>query len=146
MASDIKFYELEEKYLKEVASLYDGDSSKVTDVDKMAEVFKRIKDDSFYEMIVAKIDEEIVGFAYVNIHQDIFEECKPFMSVWSVRVKKEYRRRKVGTKLFNYIEERARELDCSFISLIAEEGNRGANEFYKAIGYSKEVGYVKFLG
>ncbi|MDE5889206.1 MAG: GNAT family N-acetyltransferase, partial [Bacilli bacterium] len=91
-------------------------------------------------------NEEIVGFAYINIHQDIFEKCKPYMSIWSVRVKETSRRKGIGTKLFKYIEDLARKIDCSFICLIAEEDNVVANEFYNSLDYSKQNGYVKFIG
>lgn len=142
----LKFEDLKEEDLNIVAQLYDSESLYKTDLGKMKDVFKRIKNDSFYKMIVAKEDEEIVGFAYVNIHQDIFEKCKPYMTIWSVRVKENYRRKGIGTKIFKYIEDLARKLDCSFICLIAEEDNIGANEFYKSLDYCKQNGYVKIIG
>ncbi len=142
----LKFEDLKKEDLTIVADLYDSESKFSTDLDKMQEVYEKIKNDDFYKMIVAKLDEEIVGFAYVNIHQDIFESCNPFMSIWSVRVKKSYRKRGIGTLLFNYIEDLAKEINCNFICLIAEEDNRVANSFYDNLGYSKENGYVKFLG
>ncbi len=144
--SVIEFEELKEEDLKIVAELYDNDSLVKTDLIKMHNVYREIKDNEFYKMIVAKLNKKIVGFAYVNLHKDIFEKCKPYMTIWSIRVKNDYRRQGIGTKLFNYIEELAKDKKCSFMCLIAENDNIGANEFYKAIGYNKENGYVKILG
>lgn len=142
----IKFENIKKEDLSIVAELYDSDSEYKTDLSKMKESYNKIKDNEFYKLIVAKEDEAIVGFAYINIHQDIFEKCKPFMTIWSVRVKENYRRKGIGTKLFKYIEDLAREIDCSFICLIAEEDNVVANKFYKCLNYNKENGYVKFIG
>jgi len=142
----IKFEDIKEEDLSIVAELYDSESEYKTDLSKMKESYNKIKDNEFYKMIIAKEVEEIVGFAYINIHQDIFEKCKPFMTVWSLRVKETSRRKGIGTKLFKYIEDLAREIDCSFICLIAEVDNLGANSFYKSLNYNKENGYVKFIG
>jgi len=111
----------------------------------MKQTFNQIKDNSDYKMIVAKFNNEIVGFAKVIIHHDIFEENNPFATIWSVRVKKEYRRLKIGTKLFKYIEDMAQEMNCEFICLLADTDNIGANEFYKKLNYDYANGYVKVL-
>lgn len=39
-------------------------------------------------MITAKIKDKIIGFAQLQIHKDIFEEYNPYITVWSVRIKK----------------------------------------------------------
>lgn len=59
--------------------------------------------------------------------------------------KKEYRRLKIGTKLFEYIEKMARKMNCEFICLLADSDNIGANQFYKKLNYECANGYVKFL-
>lgn len=96
-------------------------------------------------MIVVKHNDIIVGFAKVIIHHDIFEENNPFATVWSVRVRKEYRRLKIGSRLFEYIESIAKEMNCEFICLFADNDNVSANEFYKKLGYECDNGYVKIL-
>ncbi len=96
-------------------------------------------------MITVKNNGSIVGFAKVTIHHDIFEENNPFLTIWSVRVRKEYRRQKVETRLFEYIEKMAKDMNCELICLIANKDNSGANQFYKRLYYECENGYVKFL-
>lgn len=145
MSEDLTFSKLMEDDLEEVAKLYDEERPTVTNRVKMKETFEKIKDKPEYKMIVVKNNRSIIGFAKAIVHYDIFEENNPFITVWSVRVKKEYRRLKIGTKLFEYIEKIAKDMNCEFICLIADKNNTIANQFYKNLGYECESGYVKFL-
>lgn len=142
---DLIFEKLKEEDLEEVVQLYDAERPMNTNRIKMFQTFKKIKDNSDYQMIVVKHNSVIVGFAQVIIHHDIFEENNPFITIWSVRVKKEYRRLKIGTELFEYIENMARKMNCEFICLLADSDNIGANQFYKKLNYECANGYVKFL-
>lgn len=54
----------------------------------MKQTFHQIKDNPDYQMIVAKYNNVIVGFAKAIIHHGIFEENNPFITIWSVRVRK----------------------------------------------------------
>lgn len=145
MSEDLTFSKLREEDLEEVAKLYDEERTTVTNRVKMKETFEKIKNNLEYQMIVVKNNGSIIGFAKAIIHYDIFEENNPFVTIWSVRVKKEYRRLKVGTKLFEYIEKIAKDMNCEFICLIADKNNTVANQFYKSLGYECESGYVKLL-
>lgn len=142
---ELTFDRLKENELEEVAKLYDAERPITTNRVKMKQTFAKIKDNPDYQMITVKNNGIIVGFAKVTIHHDIFEENNPFLTIWSVRVKKEYRRQKVGTRLFKYIEKLANDMNCEIICLIANKNNAGANQFYRKLGYECENGYVKFL-
>ncbi len=142
---ELTFYRLKEEELEEVAKLYDAERTITTNRVKMKQTFAKIKDNPDYQMITVKNNGIIVGFAKVTIHHDIFEENNPFITIWSVRVKKEYRRQKIGTRLFEYIENIAKDMNCEIICLIANKDNIGANQFYRKLGYEYENGYVKFL-
>ncbi len=47
--------------------------------------------------------------------------------------------------MFDYIYQFAKQNNCDFISLIAENNNTIAQSFYEKLGYIKEVGYVKLI-
>lgn len=111
----------------------------------MFSIYDKIDDNPLYHNIVAKVDGEIVGFATVMIHYDIVEELKPFLTVWNFGVKEEYRRKKIGTEMFYYIDLFAKENHCAFIALFAEKDNIIAQKFYESLHYDKAVGYVKFI-
>ena len=142
---ELIFDNLKEEELEEVAQLYDVEKPMNTNRAKMKQTFSQIKDNPDYKMIVAKYNNVIVGFAMAFIHRDIFEENNPFITIWSVRVRKEYRRLKIATRLFEYIEELAKSMNCEFICLLADKNDVGANEFYKSLHYECDNGYVKFL-
>ncbi len=142
---DLTFDRLKAEDLEEVAKLYDEERTIITNRIKMKKTFEKIKNNPEYQMIVVRSNNIIVGFAKVIVHNDIFEENNPFITIWSIRVKREYRRLKIGTKLFEYIEKMAEDMKCEFICLIAEKENIVANQFYKELGYECENGYVKFL-
>ena len=142
---EINFFDLEEKDLEEVAKLYDAERPNQTNREKMYQTFQVVKDNPDYKMIIGKYEDEIVAFAKAIIHHDIFEENRPFITVWSVRVNEKYRGQKIGTRLFEYIENFAKEVNAEFICLIAEKENEVANCFYEKLGYQCENGYVKFL-
>jgi len=101
---EINFFELEEKDLEEVAKLYDAERPNQTNREKMYQTFQVVKDNPDYKMIIGKYEDEIVAFAKATIHHDIFEENRPFITVWSVRVNEKYRGQKIGTRLFEYCE------------------------------------------
>lgn len=139
------FEKLKEEELEEVALLYDAERNVITNREKMIKTFNRIKDDEDYYMITAKLDDEVVGFTKAILNHDIFEENNDFITVWSLRVKKEFRRKGIAIRLIKYIEEIATNINCEFICLIAEKNNVSANSLYKKLGYKCENGYVKVL-
>ena len=131
--------------LKEAISIYDMNHNIKTNYEKLVNNFDKINDNPDYHNIVAKLDNKIVGFATIVINHDIVEELKPFLTVWNFGVHKDYRRNKIGTRMFDYIYDFAKKLDCDFISFIAETENVVAQNFYESLGYIREVGYVKLI-
>lgn len=136
---------LEKKDLKEAVKIYDENHNLQTNEEKLLATYDEIYNNPAYHNIVAKVDNKIVGFATIIINYDIVEELKPFLTVWNFGIKKEYRRKKIGTKMFEYIYNFAKSSNCDFISLIAETNNKVAQSFYESLGYNKEVGYVKLI-
>lgn len=136
---------LKKQDLKEAIGIYDDNHNLTTNYDKLLDTYDDIYNNPAYHNIVAKIDGKIVGLATLIINYDIVEELKPFLTVWNFGVRKEYRRNKIGTKMFEYIYEFAKENNCDFISLIAETNNSTAQSFYESTGYKREVGYIKMV-
>lgn len=78
----------------------------------------------------AKLLGETVG--YMGMHT-VLDECY----VANVAVKSEYRRKGIGRRLLKYAEEKAKEKNCSFISLEVRVSNESAIALYSAEGYEK---------
>ena len=142
---EILIEKLKQEDLIAAINIYDKNHGTTTDYNKLLTVYDDIYNNSAYHNIVAKVNNEIVGLATVIINYDIVEQLKPFLTVWNFGVKEEYRRNKIGTKMFEYIYQFAKQNKCDFICLIAERDNIVAQSFYEKIGFSKEVGYVKFV-
>ena len=142
---EILIEKLRQEDLMAAINIYDKNYNTTTDYDKLLAVYKNIYNNPAYHNIVAKINNEIVGLATIIINYDIVKQLKPFLTVWNFCVKEEYRRNKVGTKMFEYIYQFAKQNKCEFISLIAEKGNTVAQSFYEKLGYIKEVGFVKLI-
>ena len=143
--SDLIIEKLQKKDLKEAVSIYDDNHNLKTNYEKLYEQYVDIYNNPDYHNIVAKLNGKIVGMATIIVNHDIVEELHPFLTIWNLGVHKDYRRMKVGTKMLNYIYEFAKNLECDFISLIAETNNITGQLFYESLGYIKEVGYFKLI-
>ena len=142
---DIMIEKLKKEDLREAISIYDDNHNLKTNYGKLLNTYEQIYNNPAYHNIVAKLDNKIVALATIIINYDIVEELKPFLNIWNFGVRKEYRRKKIGTKMFEYIYQFAKDNNCDFISLIAESDNIAAQSFYDNLGYIKEVGYVKLI-
>ena len=136
---------LQKQDLKEAISIYDNNHNLKSNLEKLLSTYDNIYNNPAYHNIVAKVDGKIVGLATIIINYDIVEELKPFLTIWNFGVRKDYRRNKIGTKMFEYIYKYAKDNNCDFISLIAETDNKTAQSFYENLGYIREVGYIKFI-
>lgn len=142
---NITIEKLKEKDLKDAINLYDTNRRIRTNYDKLLSIYSDIYNNPAYHNIVAKVDGKVVGLATIIINYDIVDKLKPFLTIWNFGVKEEYRRNKVGTKMFEYIYQFAKNNNCDFISLIAENDNKIAQAFYESLGYKKEIGYVRYV-
>ena len=142
---NITIEKLEEKDLKDAINLYDTNRRIRTNYDKLLSIYSDIYNNPAYHNIVAKVDGKVVGLATIIINYDIVDKLKPFLTIWNFGVKEEYRRNKVGTKMFEYIYQFAKNNNCDLISLIAENDNKVAQAFYESLGYKKEIGYVRYV-
>ena len=136
---------LEKEDLEEAIKVYDSNHDLKTDYNKLLSVYDSIYNNQAYHNIVAKVDNKIVGLATIIINYDIVEVLKPFITVWNLGVLKEYRRKKIGTKMLQYIYDYAKDNNCDFIALLASPDNVVAQTFYENMGYNKEVGYIKHI-
>ena len=103
------------------------------------EVFKKMSADDNVVMLGYFIDNKIVGFLTLNIHDFFLEYTNPFASIWSVCVDPDYRRRGIGRKLMIYAERLAKnEYNCESIYLYSGRSRRAAHALYESLGYDSE--------
>ncbi|MEM3694966.1 MAG: ribosomal protein S18-alanine N-acetyltransferase [Candidatus Bathyarchaeia archaeon] len=84
--------------------------------------------------LIAKLNEEIVGFIIGMLHQ---EEGKTVGHILTIDVLPEYRRRGIGLRLLNEIEEIFRGKGANVCVLEVREDNIAALRLYKKLGYKK---------
>lgn len=94
-------------------------------------------------VLVAVYNSEVVGYLHAQIYKTLyFEELINFLGL---AVSKEYRNKKVGTKLVNEIENWAKEKGINKVRVNSGFSRKEAHEFYRSLGYNNEKEQIKFL-
>lgn len=133
--------------LEQIADIYDKSFETVTDIQKMAVNFRHIRRNPNYYALVEKEGSVVKGFAMLVVLEDIFENCNPYATLWSVCVAPEYRRHGVATKLLEQVDKVANERNCEFITLITGNSRTDAHALYRKNGYDlkKDLCGIKFF-
>lgn len=94
-------------------------------------------------VLVAVYNSEVVGYLHDQIYKTLyFEELINFLGL---AVSKEYRNKKVGTKLVNEIENWAKEKGINKVRVNSGFSRKEAHEFYRSLGYNNEKEQIRFL-
>lgn len=108
-------------------------------------VKERLKglDKNSERVLVAVYNSEVVGYLHAQIYKTLyFEELINFLGL---AVSKEYRNKKVGTKLVNEIENWAKENGIKKVRVNSGFSRKEAHEFYRSLGYNNEKEPIRFL-
>ena len=113
----------------------------------MTDTFNKINGNPNYIILVAKIENKVVGSVMGIVCDELFGNCLPFMVVENVAVLKEYRRRGVARELLIKLEEHAKQRFCTTILFVSSEHRTAAHKLYESVGYGidKVNGYRKRL-
>ena len=122
---------------------YYGESKIQTDFNGLSDKFKSLNKNPDYKFISALDGEKLVGFCSVVVNHDIFEQQKPILILWNLRVHPKYRKNKIGKSLMRFTEDFAKSIGCYAIFLGCNKGNKVAKKFYKKQGYSKLLAFIK---
>lgn len=94
-------------------------------------------------VLVAVYNSEVVGYLHAQIYKTLyFEELINFLGL---AVSKEYRNKKVGTRLVNEIENWAKEKGINKVRVNSGFSRKEAHEFYRSLGYNNEKEQIRFL-
>ena len=85
--------------------------------------------------IIAKLDDEIIGFAGIKLVMDEAD-------IMNIVTKKSYRNQGIGTLLLENLISICQNLNLSSLSLEVNEDNQTAIHLYKKLGF-KEIGIRK---
>ena len=98
-----KIDRVRETDLEELSLLYEEFWGEKSSLEKMKLSLQEIENDNRYLLLVAKIEEKIVGSVMGVLCKNLYGQCKPILVVEDVIVSKNFRRRGIGKKLRNYI-------------------------------------------
>lgn len=107
-----------------------------------------IWNDPEQEIIVADADGTICGFAiihHINKSENPFMKERDFLDIDEFCVDKAYRRKGVAARLIAFIKEYAREKGFHRIELNMWEFNKGALDFYEAVGFETYRRYMEIM-
>jgi ribosomal protein S18 acetylase RimI-like enzyme len=110
--------------------------------DRIAEV---AADTNSY-LIVCDDGKDLLATALISLCNDVMFNRQPFAIVDNFVVATEYQREGIGKSLMDHIEEFCLQRDCSKIMLLSDSDNRGAHDFYTAMGFDPDakLGFIKY--
>lgn len=98
-------------------------------------VFDQITKDRNNELIVAEVNEEIVGMLQITFIPYLTHIGSWRCLIEGVRVHQLHRGKSFGTKLINWAIARAKERGCGIVQLTSDKKRSDAIRFYKRLGF-----------
>ncbi|WP_427339682.1 GNAT family N-acetyltransferase [Caloranaerobacter sp. DY30410] len=143
----VKIENVKESELEDLSLLYEELTCKKSDMNNIYKVFSTIKDNPNYFLLGVKYYNKLIGSAMAVICNDLTGECRPFMVVENVIIKKEFRQKGFGKKLFEYIENIAKSYNCHFIMFVSNIKRVSSHKFYEKLGYNSKnnLAFKKYL-
>ena len=105
-------------------------------------VFSEILESKYFDIFVMVKDNEIIGFYQLMFLPHISFKGSKRGQIESVRIRSDFRRSGLGTKLMKHAIEVARDNGCSILQLTSNKKRNETDKFYKNLGFSPtHVGY-----
>ncbi len=98
-------------------------------------MFDKISKDPNNELIVAEINNEIVGMLQITFIPYLTHTGSWRCLIEGVRVHKLHRGKKTGTKLMHWAIDRAKEKGCTILQLTSDKKRPDAIRFYETLGF-----------
>lgn len=102
------------------------------------------KIDNYY-LCLACEEDKILGTAMGILCEDICEDCRNFLVIENVFVRKESRGLGVAAKIFQELENWGKNNNAYYSILVSEDKRERAHAFYEKAGYKKMGGFKKML-
>lgn len=100
-----------------------------------SQAFARINNDSNQELTVAEMDGQIVGTFQLTFIQYLTHQGGMRAQIEAVRVNSAYRGKGIGSQLFRYAIDRAKEKGCYLVQLTTDKQRSRAIHFYESLGF-----------
>ena len=103
--------------------------------DKYLTAFKKIANDPNQELTIAEMNGEKVATFQLTFIQYLTHQGGLRAQVEAVRTNSNHRGQGIGTKVFEYIINRAKERGCNLLQLTSDKKRTEAIKFYETIGF-----------
>jgi GNAT superfamily N-acetyltransferase len=104
--------------------------------DNYLTAFKKIVVDVNQELTVVEMNGEIVATFQLSFIQYLTHQGGLRAQVEAVRTSSSHRGQGIGTKVFEYIINRAKEKGCALVQLTTDKKRPEAIKFYETIGFT----------
>ena len=131
---DVIIQRLKYEELEQYKNLIDNCFGGSVEIERYREMYSTNKN---YEIIVAKIDNKIVGSVTI-LKIDLFTfSFHPMLELFNVCVDSKYREKKLGTFMIDYIIEFAKENKYKSLILTCLDDLPTLHKFYEKVGFTK---------
>ena len=103
--------------------------------DKYLTTFKKIANDPNQELTIVEMNGEKVATFQLTFIQYLTHQGGLRAQVEAVRTNSNHRGQGIGTKVFEYIINRAKERGCNLLQLTSDKKRPEAIKFYETIGF-----------
>jgi ribosomal protein S18 acetylase RimI-like enzyme len=97
--------------------------------------FKKISEDKNQYLAIGKIGDEIVATCHLTIMPSLTLQGSTRLQIEAVRVKIEWRGKKIGEKMIDFVKDFAVKNDCNLIQLTTNKSRDDAKRFYERVGF-----------
>jgi ribosomal protein S18 acetylase RimI-like enzyme len=97
--------------------------------------FENIESDPNNELVVVESDSTLVGMLQLTFIPYLSHRGSWRCLIESVRIQSQFRGMGLGTKLFEWAINRARQKDCKLVQLTSDKTRPGAIRFYENLGF-----------
>lgn len=144
----IKISSIHASDLEQLATLYEDLIGAQSNIVRMQDMFEKIKINPDYLLIGAKNEsQQLVGSVMGIVCTDMVGDCRPFMVLENMIVRKNKRTKGIGKALVEHLEACARKRNCYYMMLVSLAKRKDAHSFYEKVGYPLGVvqGFKKYL-
>jgi GNAT superfamily N-acetyltransferase len=103
--------------------------------DTYLDAFEQIDNNSYHELIVAELDERVVGTLHLIFIPSLSYQGGLRAQVESVRVDESLRSQGIGGKMMEWAIERARQRGAHILQLTTHNTRTKAHRFYERLGF-----------
>ncbi|MDP4143832.1 MAG: GNAT family N-acetyltransferase [Bacillota bacterium] len=129
---------IEKLKVEDIQSLLDLYKELVTfknSLEESVEIYKEMLNNDKYILLAAKNENELIGSALGICCKSLATSGKPFLVIEDVIVKGGLRGMGIGKKLFEALDEFAKENNCAYSILVSSDFRKEAHAFYENLGF-----------